>query len=119
MIDELFKEPVQWGLRGDPYLWKELKIRFEYSSISNIQEFEYFLIHIFEEYVGGKPKKSKDYFVKRFNFGGMSSGFICSDFWIEKGFPLLLKRYNKLNNGWTIFSLSKILSPHNHKVAVG
>ncbi len=95
MIDKLFQEPIQSGLRGDPYLWKELKVRFEQASISNLEEFEAFLINIFEEYAGEKPRKSQDYFVKQFSFGGMSSGFICSDFWIEKGFPLLTKRYKQ------------------------
>jgi hypothetical protein len=29
-ISEIFEEePIQWGLRGDPWLWRELKSKFE------------------------------------------------------------------------------------------
>ncbi|MDP8033031.1 DUF3396 domain-containing protein [Pasteurella atlantica] len=38
------------------------------------------------------------YDVKEFNFGGMSGGGISSNFWIEKAFPLLIKRYKQLSN---------------------
>ncbi|MDP8100239.1 hypothetical protein [Phocoenobacter atlanticus] len=98
IIDELFEELEQWGLRGDPYLWRTLKERFKYSSISNTEEFHSFLIDTFKDKAAGEPTKDKNYYVKEFNFGGMSSGGISSNFWIEKGFPLLIKRYKQLSN---------------------
>ncbi len=97
-LNNLFDEPEQWGLRGDPYLWKTLKERFQYSSISNTEEFHSFLIDTFKDKTGGEPIKDQHYFVKEFNFGGMSGGGISSNFWIETGFPLLIKRYKQLSN---------------------
>lgn len=96
ITDELFKEPMQHGLRGDPYLWKDLKVRFEYSGIKTSGEFREFLINTFEEITGYKPNAGKNFGVKHYDLGGMSSGSVNSDFWIEKGFPLLEERFMKL-----------------------
>ncbi|BDD01403.1 hypothetical protein [Persicobacter psychrovividus] len=97
ITEELFDEPSQYGLRGDPYLWKDLKARFEYSSVTNVEQFEEFLIDGFKENTNEIPTKGKSFFVKHFSFGGMSSGSIDSDFWTQKGFPLLVERFKKLN----------------------
>ncbi|MBK8442859.1 MAG: hypothetical protein IPL35_05335 [Sphingobacteriales bacterium] len=95
----IFEEPYQYGLRGDIYLWKELKTVFENSKINNADEFEKLLYSTFESITMNKPTMGKNYGVRRYNFGGMSSGMICSDFWIERGFPLLIERYeNEKNN---------------------
>ena len=97
ITEELFEEPIQYGLRGDPYLWKDLKARFEYSSVSNIEQFEKLLLNGFIENTKEMPTKGKSFFVKHFSFGGMLSGSVHSDYWIEKGFPLLIERFKKLN----------------------
>jgi hypothetical protein len=96
--DKIFKQPFKYGLRGDIYLWKELKTVFENTKINNLDEFEKLLFSTFENVTLNKPTIGKNYGVRRYNFGGMSSGMICSDFWIEKGFPLLIERYNKEKN---------------------
>lgn len=94
---ELFEEPFQYGLRGDPFLWKDLKVRYEYSDIKNLDDFKELLIAGFKENTGNDPIQGKNFGVSHFNFGGMSSGMVSSDFWIEKGFPLLEERFEKLN----------------------
>jgi hypothetical protein len=91
--DIIFKEPFQYGLRGDIYLWKELKTVFENTRINKLDEFEKILFSTFENVTLNKPTIGKNYGVRRYNFGGMSSGMISSDFWIEKGFPLLIERF--------------------------
>jgi len=96
ITNELFEEPIQYGLRGDPYLWKDLKVRFEYSDVKNLEEFSEFLITTFKENTGSEPLTGQNFGVKHFRFGGMSSGSVSSDFWIDRGFPLLLERYQKL-----------------------
>jgi hypothetical protein len=93
--DAVFSEPGQYGLRGDPYLWKELKATYENSEIKSEQEFKNLLYSTFEKITGNKPMIDKVYGVKRYRFGGMSSGSIHCGFWIEKGFPLLLEQYKK------------------------
>lgn len=100
ITEDLFKEPIQYGLRGDPHLWKDLKVRFEYSGINNLLEFKEFLVSTFKENTGSKPINGKNFNVKYFNFGGMSGGTVNSDFWIEKGFPLLEERFAKLKQDY-------------------
>jgi hypothetical protein len=95
-MEALFSEPQQYGLRGAPYLWKDIKGRFLFSKISTPTQFKEFLNNAFRDNTGQLPKKGKNFRVKHFNFGGMSSGMVNSDFWIEKGFPLLEKRFNDL-----------------------
>jgi len=98
ITENLFEEPYQYGLRGDPYLWIDLKVKFENIKLNSVQEFESFILNNFEKNTGGLPIRGKNYYVKHFSFGGMSSGSVSSDFWLDKGIPLLLKRYNKLKN---------------------
>ena len=89
----IFKEPKQFGLRGDPYLWEELKTIFEQCRIENKTEFEEFLYDNFERIVGSPIVKSKIYSVPRYRFGGMSAGAVYCDFWLEKGFPILIRQF--------------------------
>lgn len=96
--DRLFKEPYQYGLRGDAYLWKELKIVFENTKVETIEDFKKLLYFTFKNVTRNEPVLSKNYGVNRYKFGGMSSGMICSDFWLEKGFPLLIERYEGEKN---------------------
>jgi hypothetical protein len=53
-VTELFKEePVQWGLRGDPHLWKEIKEYFEeVEVVSSSAGFERKLIEAYEVITG-------------------------------------------------------------------
>ena len=91
------KEPIQWGLRGDPYMWKELKHLIRSKNFpKNEIDFINLLNNLFMEITGFLPEKNKNYFVEKFNYGGMSSGHISSDFWIEIGFPLLIERFKLL-----------------------
>ncbi len=98
--DITFKEPGQYGLRGDPYLWKEFKAIFEQNIIQNKEEFKKFLHENFEKIVGKPVSKSETYSVPRYRFGGMSSGAISCDFWLEKGFPLLIEQFEKANKNF-------------------
>jgi len=92
----IFEEPVQWGLRGDPFFWKELKVRFENANIQSKEEFSDMLTCVFEEVTGKRLQKRETYFVPTYKFYGMSAGMLSGDFWIEHGFPLLLERFGKI-----------------------
>lgn len=88
-------EPDQWGLRGDPHLWRDMKLKTLKTIIpATSSEFEQFLLKLFKELTGEEPHKGKEFYVKKYATYGMSKGFISSDFWLEKGFPLLLQRHN-------------------------
>ena len=86
--------PERWGLRGDPYLWDEMKERAENIPLpKTIQELDEILQNLFIEIVGHAPEKDKNFFVEKYDNGGMSSGRVSSGFWLEKGFPLIISRF--------------------------
>lgn len=86
--------PTQWGLRGDPFLWDEMKVSFEKINLPvSSREFERLLHKFFQELTSERPEKGKTIFIERYNKGGMSGGFVSCDFWLEKGFSLLIQRY--------------------------
>lgn len=57
------------------------------------EELEQILHTLFEDSTGHKPDPGKNYYVAGFDEGGMSRGMVSSDFWLEKGFPVIIKRY--------------------------
>jgi len=92
-------EPDSWGLRGDPFLWKEMKLKIDsYERPNTTQDFEKTLAEMFLNLTGAEIGKNKQIFVERFSQGGMSSGFVFSDFWTEKAFKILAERFSKMNN---------------------
>ena len=93
---KIFEEPAQYGLRGDPYLWRELRVRYESTPVRTIADFRKMILQCFVEITGHDPSPGKDFLVPEYDFGGMSGGGISSDFWLEKGFPLLEKRFKEL-----------------------
>jgi len=89
-----YPEPIQWGLRGDPYLWKDMKQKTESTNIPiTANELEKLLHKLFKELVGEVPQKGNVIHVKKYETVGMSKGMISSDFWLEKGFALIIQRY--------------------------
>jgi len=87
-------EPIQWGLRGDPHLWRDMKQKSAKTYIPMTgNEFEKLLYKLFKELTGEVPQKGKNIYVKKYESIGMSKGMISSDFWLDKGFSLLIQRY--------------------------
>ena len=95
-VIELFQEtPPQWGLRGDPFLWAEYKVKLKNVHMpSTIQEFKSLLMLTFKELTKQDVTPGKNFFVSRYSKGGMSSGMVCCNFWIERAFPILIKRFS-------------------------
>lgn len=87
-------EPIQWGLRGDPNLWRDMKQKTESTNIpTTANELEKLLHLLFKELVGEAPQKGKFIYVKKYESIGMSSGMVCSDFWLDNGFSQIIQRY--------------------------
>lgn len=94
-LENIFKEPNQWGLRGDPYLWTYLKSYFtEHDLPSTKEDFEIKIKEIFLLKVGVNLGDCTISRVEEFAHGGMSSGGISHEFWMKKGLPLLLSRFD-------------------------
>ena len=96
-ISKIFEEePIQWGLRGDPFLWRELKERFTSIEMPETPEQLKALIEKEYEFSTGHPITYEKHFgVERFRSHGMSSGGISPEFWVKSGIPLLVSRHAK------------------------
>lgn len=96
-VSEIFdEEPVQWGFRGDPFLWRELKDRFK--DIEMPEKPGQLKVLIEKEYeisTGHPVTYEKHFAVDRFKSHGMSSGGISPEFWVKQGIPLLVSRHTK------------------------
>lgn len=98
---ELFEpEPEQWGLRGDPYLWAEMKEYFSDKETPDFREqVQKELFDYCNKRCGKKLSSGGSVFIKEYAHGGMSSGQVDLDWWYETGIPLLVSRKRQ----WTDF----------------
>ena len=60
-INSIFKEPGNYGVRGNHYLWIEFKERFEKEDIKSSLEFKNFLLENFKKLTGKSIMKSETY----------------------------------------------------------
>jgi hypothetical protein len=97
-IGQLFKEePLQWGLRGDPYLWREMCAQFSTTPLPHLgSDFDEQIEQAFQRLAGHPLSTPRNFHVREFAHGGLSSGGISPEFWREKAFPLLRARYAEI-----------------------
>ena len=89
-------KPIQWGLRGDPYLWQEMQTYFQKNPLpTSPDKLTPLVVAAFEQLTGHLFSTSHDFHIQRYSHGGMSSGYISIQFWQEKAIPLLLAQYAK------------------------
>lgn len=93
-------EPLQWGLRGDPFLWEYLKEQYQnvplpYSPKALRKD----VLRTFFTLTGALPAPGEDYFVGQFaqTHVGMSTGWLSGDFWLNTAIPLLIQRLEQAN----------------------
>ena len=100
-VSSLFSpEPDQWGLRGDPYLWREMAEHFEdVEAPGSASELSAMLESMFLKLTGFPISYPHDFRIDRHAHGGMSSGGIATEFWREAALPLLLSRFNAQSLG--------------------
>ena len=95
----IFEEkPERWGFRGDPYFWNYLKNLAENMRILSPDEPK---TRIKEEYRSLSRKPLTDEYmdfavIEQFAHGGMRSGGVDNQWWMEEGIPLLKSRLKKL-----------------------
>lgn len=98
-IGDLFLErPEQWGMRGDPYLWDEMADALALEPLpASDTVLLVKLADAFRESTGVSLGDSCEMVeVERFRHGGMSSGFVHLEFWLETALPLLIRRAVRL-----------------------
>lgn len=94
-VAQLFEpEPRTWGLRGDPYLWRQMRERFASTPWpAGVEELERQIGEAFAALTGRPLATPEHFFVEAFAHGGMSSGLVDPSFWREQALPLLRARY--------------------------
>jgi hypothetical protein len=97
-IGQLFEEePIQWGLRGDPYLWRKMQAHFSESPLpANAAELVKAIEKGFLELSDQLISHADNFHVMECSHGGMSSGIICPEFWRMNALPLLHSRYQNI-----------------------
>jgi hypothetical protein len=94
-IGDLFNpEPNQWGLRGDPFLWREMQVKLSSTKLpTKISKLVATVESVFKSETGHPLEPGQPIYVEKFAHGGMSSGGIDPHFWMSKGIPLLVQRF--------------------------
>jgi hypothetical protein len=94
-VASLFQiEPSRWGLRGDRYLWREMQAILASNPYPNSEDQLVALLEQTYQHLTGIPlAQHEPIFVARYSHGGMSSGYVSPQFWIEHAIPLLRTRY--------------------------
>lgn len=91
------KEPIQWGLRGDPHLWREMRLQFDRTPLpATADELAALIESAFGSLTGHSISESRPFFVERFSHGGMSSGYVSPEFWRDKAIPLFRARFDEI-----------------------
>lgn len=86
-------EPQQWGLRGDPLLWRAMREELNGAAFpKKVSELEFEMARIFELLTGHSIEEEDIFRVPAFESRGMSSGGISPRFWREEAIPLLTAR---------------------------
>lgn len=95
-VAQLFEEePLQWGLRGDPYLWQRMREHFAKTPLpAQVTELERQVTQAFLELTGRPLSTPEPFHMDELAHGGMSSGFVSPEFWREQGLPLLRGRHS-------------------------
>ncbi len=89
-------KPDQWGLRGDPYLWEDIKneCTLNFREVSK-EEFELYLVKMFQKKTGRSVNTQEPIYIEKYAFGGMSSGNVDPNTWRKKLIPLLIESFVK------------------------
>jgi hypothetical protein len=95
-------EPEQWGLRGDPYLWRALRAHLAGEELPGTADELAALLHaafrkLADTDLGSDPASSV--YREQYAHGGMSNGMISLDAWRQRLMPLLAKRASELLAG--------------------
>ena len=94
MASLFIRQPPQWALRGDPYLWVAMCNNFINVEIPNQKtDFENLISSEFKKITGKSIFcGNSSVHVPELRHGGMSSGSVTPNYWLKKAIPLLWSR---------------------------
>lgn len=101
-VTDLFDPaPDGWGLRGDPYLWLEMRSALNHVPIPDRAEvLDQIISSLFFVLTGAELSPEVQVRVSRFERGGMSSGMVDGDFWHNTFIPTIQNRAKWLRESW-------------------
>jgi hypothetical protein len=101
-VSDLFDPaPAQWGLRGDLFLWIEMRQALCHVELpGRPQALAQIISAAFASLTGTVLTRTGQISVNRFSRGGMSSGFVCCMFWSQDFIPSLERRLQWLRESW-------------------
>ena len=89
-------EPRQWGLRGDPFLWREMRERLaSVDQPDTPEQLRAVIETTFQELTGHPISHPGHIHVERYKGVGMSNGWVVPEFWRETALPLLEQRFTE------------------------
>lgn len=102
IMSDLFDPALnQWGFRGDPFLWVEMRQALCHVPIPGDDETtERILLGCFTSLTGAELRRDINLSVERFSRGGMSSGMLCGETWANELLPKLRQRAQWLRDAW-------------------
>jgi hypothetical protein len=107
VLADLFEPaPDQWGLRGDLFLWMELRQVLCHCELSGTLDrdpectVEDRLVAAVATLTGTNLGERRDVYVRRYARGGMSSGMVSCAHWHVTLIPLLARRAGWLRRSW-------------------
>jgi hypothetical protein len=107
VLADLFEPaPDHWGLRGDLFLWMELRHVLCHCELSSMPEHDFEcavedrLASAVTALIGKEFGERQDVYVPRYARGGMSSGMVSSEYWHRTMIPLLARRAGWLRRSW-------------------
>lgn len=108
VLSDLFEPaPEQWGLRGDLFLWMELRQALchcdlpEHTASGWEETIQTRLETAITTLIGTAPQTERNIAVQRFERGGMSEGMVCCSLWHRRLIPLLVERAGWLRQSWS------------------
>ncbi|PKH03102.1 hypothetical protein CXF72_07910 [Psychromonas sp. MB-3u-54] len=109
VVSDLFDPaPKQWGLRGDLFLWLEMRQALCHVPVpENPSDLAGIIKSAFHALTGKSLENKEFFYVSRFARGGMSGGGIAPSFWIDELIPMLEKRLRWLQKMWGITNESR------------
>lgn len=99
--DLLVLENERWGLRGDPWLWMELRKSTSRIPMPDTQkELTALLRNLVLARTNSKMLDGDSVYIARFSRGGMSGGHISLRFWEQEGIPAIVERAGWQREMW-------------------
>ncbi len=99
-VSDIFADrPKQWGLRGDPFFWEDLKTVFAFDELSITPgTLADRICDVYQRVTGERLTTDSKGYVQKYDHGGMSSGQLDGKWILNTCIPMLQERLENINN---------------------